>query len=221
MRVGAATMKQGLQLRIGHQLSMTPQLQQAIKLLQLSSLDLHLEIQQALYSNPMLELAEEIDQANDADNKDDLPEPLSKNQDDVEWSSEIPDELPVDAQWEDIYTDTAPATPGNSSTSNTTSNSTESRNLDEFHSATESLQDHLLWQLNLTPVSDVDRVIASTIIDNISDSGFMETPIEELWESIYASSESQNTESQTTLQEDSITLDEVIAVLHPASRPSI
>ena len=56
-------MKQGLQLRIGHQLSMTPQLQQAIKLLQLSSVDLHLEIQQALYSNPMLELAEEMEQS--------------------------------------------------------------------------------------------------------------------------------------------------------------
>ena len=54
-------MKQGLQLKIGHQLSMTPQLQQAIKLLQLSSTDLRLEIQQTLYSNPMLELAEEID----------------------------------------------------------------------------------------------------------------------------------------------------------------
>ena len=52
-------MKQSLQLKLGQQLTMTPQLQQAIKLLQLSTLDLQQEIQQALDSNPMLEIAEE------------------------------------------------------------------------------------------------------------------------------------------------------------------
>lgn len=52
-------MKTSLQLKIGHQLTMTPQLQQAIRLLQLSSLELHQEIQQNLYDNPLLELSEE------------------------------------------------------------------------------------------------------------------------------------------------------------------
>ena len=52
-------MKQGLQLKIGQQLTMTPQLQQAIRLLQLSTLDLQQEIQQALQENPMLEVEEE------------------------------------------------------------------------------------------------------------------------------------------------------------------
>ena len=51
-------MKQSLQLRLGQQLTMTPQLQQAIRLLQLSTLDLQMEIQQALESNPMLEMEE-------------------------------------------------------------------------------------------------------------------------------------------------------------------
>ena len=54
-------MKQGLHLKLGHQLSMTPQLQQAIKLLQLSALELQQEIQQVLCSNPLLELADEIE----------------------------------------------------------------------------------------------------------------------------------------------------------------
>jgi len=49
-------MKQSLQLKMGQHLTMTPQLQQAIKLLQLSALDLHLEIQQTLYANPLLSL---------------------------------------------------------------------------------------------------------------------------------------------------------------------
>lgn len=51
-------MRQSLQLRLGQQLTMTPQLQQAIRLLQLSTLDLQLEIQEALESNPLLELDE-------------------------------------------------------------------------------------------------------------------------------------------------------------------
>ena len=54
-------MKQSLQLRMGQQLSMTPQLQQAIKLLQLSTLDLQQEIQQVLDSNMMIEVTEEED----------------------------------------------------------------------------------------------------------------------------------------------------------------
>ena len=52
-------MKQSLQLKLGQQLTMTPQLQQAIRLLQLSTMDLQQEIQQAIDSNPMLEVADE------------------------------------------------------------------------------------------------------------------------------------------------------------------
>lgn len=209
-------MKQGLQLKIGHQLSMTPQLQQAIKLLQLSSTDLRLEIQQTLYSNPMLELAEEIDLDLDANSDahtevndfEDPPEATSKSKDDIEWNSEIPDELAVDAQWEDIYTNTSTANLTNSKPNSSSSGSSDTRDFEEFHTLTESLQDHLLWQLNLTTLSEVDRVIATTIIDNISDNGFLITPIEALWESIYADVDgSPPTES-------SIELDEVRAVLH-------
>ena len=56
-------MKQSLQLKLGQQLTMTPQLQQAIRLLQLSTLDLQQEIQEALESNPMLEVEEGFDSA--------------------------------------------------------------------------------------------------------------------------------------------------------------
>src|SRR5690242_18356198 len=54
-------MKQSLQIKFSQQLTMTPQLQQAIKLLQLPSLELQNEIQQALESNPMLEIEEELE----------------------------------------------------------------------------------------------------------------------------------------------------------------
>ncbi|OUS01240.1 RNA polymerase factor sigma-54 [Gammaproteobacteria bacterium 54_18_T64] len=170
-------MKQSLQLRMGQQLSMTPQLQQAIKLLQLSSLDLHLEIQQTLYSNPLLELAEEIEPEPEEVSNEQLANEVADNGDTPdEWSKEIPNELPVDAQWDDIY----PAAPSASAAAP----SSDNRDFESYHSVTESLQDHLLWQLNLTPMSDLDRLIATTLIDNIDDNGFLETSIEELWQSL-------------------------------------
>ena len=60
-------MKTSLQIKMGQQLTMTPQLQQAIRLLQLSTLDLQQEIQEALDSNPMLE-SEEFDDNSDSGN---------------------------------------------------------------------------------------------------------------------------------------------------------
>ena len=103
-------MKQSLQLKVGQQLTMTPQLQQAIRLLQLSTLDLQQEIQSALDSNPLLELEEENDtpeqdsniQSKSSDTKNDSSsnenEPTASDAD-SEWAerSEIPD-LDVRAQ---------------------------------------------------------------------------------------------------------------------------
>ena len=99
-------MKQSLQLRLGQKLTMTPQLQQAIKLLQLSTLDMQQEIQQALDSNYMLEVENE-------DEADDLQKPV-ENSDSISKEDEgdlmtshgsedvLPDELPIDTTWADI-----------------------------------------------------------------------------------------------------------------------
>src|SRR5690606_26059745 len=95
-------MRQTLQLKIGQQLTMTPQLQQAIKLLQLSSLDLQLEIQQALYSNPLLELVEEFDGPEADSSAESSADDAQMSSDDWE-NAAIPEELPVDAKWDDIY----------------------------------------------------------------------------------------------------------------------
>lgn len=203
-------MKQSLQLRMGQQLSMTPQLQQAIKLLQLSSLDLQLEIQQTLYSNPLLELADEVEQAPEDVSNEELSNQLSDNGDTPdEWSKEIPNELPVDAQWDDIY----PAAP--SAVINNSSG--DQQDFESYHSVTESLQDHLIWQLNLTPMSDLDRLIATTLIDNIDPNGFLETPIKEIWESLALSLNDEipkQTVDEFGADDDTLDLEEVLAVLH-------
>lgn len=181
------SMRQSLQLKIGQQLTMTPQLQQAIKLLQLSSLDLHQEIQQALYSNPLLELSDELEQAEPPAETAPGEDPMTAEK---SWDENpIPEDLPVDARWDDIY----PASPGASQSSG------ESRDFESFHTVTESLQDHLRWQLNLTPMSDVDRYIAESIIDGINSVGFLDSSPEDLHES---------------MADQGIDLDEVYAVLH-------
>jgi len=99
-------MKQSLQLRMGQHLAMTPQLQQAIKLLQLSSLDLQHEIQEALDSNMMLEIAEEeptgphaAERAGDTTPTVDLQ---YRELPDLDAPADIPSELAVDVSWDEL-----------------------------------------------------------------------------------------------------------------------
>lgn len=148
-------MKQSLQLSIGQNLTLTPQLQQAIKLLQLSTIDLQQEIQQIVESNPMLE-------ATPVEDKDDSSTDVRKDHD--EFS---------DFQWSQLYTATK-----------STHFDDNDYNLENLHCTTTNLQDHLRWQLALSPMSDVDRVIAATLIDAINDDGFLTTSPEELHSSL-------------------------------------
>ncbi|MBB2495495.1 RNA polymerase factor sigma-54 [Aquipseudomonas ullengensis] len=182
-------MKPSLVLKMGQQLTMTPQLQQAIRLLQLSTLDLQQEIQEALESNPMLERQEE---GEDFDNTDPLadapeqstqaaPEPTYQETnssvdslEDGEWNERIPSELPVDTAWEDVYQTSASSLP---------SNDDDEWDFTTRTSAGESLQSHLLWQLNLVPMSDTDKLIGVTIIDCINNQGYLEESIEEIVDS--------------------------------------
>ena len=103
-------MKQSLSLKLGQQLTMTPQLQQAIRLLQLSTLDLRQEIQQAIESNPMLELVEDGDDDAPSESNDeevaaaDSAEEFRELAGDGDVAAEqMPEELPVDSSWDDAY----------------------------------------------------------------------------------------------------------------------
>ncbi|VAW78847.1 RNA polymerase sigma-54 factor RpoN, partial [hydrothermal vent metagenome] len=156
-------MKQTLQLRLGQHLTMTPQLQQAIRLLQLSTLELETEVQGILDSNLMLEREEneaptesEAGSATAAQETkgDTNSDTLDVSETEVGTNTEnLPEDLPVDTQWEDTYdmgatTYSAPAEGDN-------------RDYFETHAGdSESLQEHLSWQLDLTPFSDEDHVIA-------------------------------------------------------------
>lgn len=206
-------MKQSLQLKLGQQLTMTPQLQQAIRLLQLSTLDLQQEIQQALDSNPMLEVQEGNDEGaaaetaeggessseSNADQRaqsDDQPEwkneSSAESPVDADWEKGLPTELPVDSNWEDVYQAPVIST---YSAPDSGDSEYEIRN-----GSDESLHEHMLWQLNLTRFSDLDRAIAMAILDATDDNGRLTISIDEVWQSFEAELE--------------IEQDEVLAVLH-------
>jgi RNA polymerase sigma-54 factor len=218
-------MKISLQLKLGQQLTMTPQLQQAIRLLQLSTLDLQQEIHQALESNPMLEVDESFESGSSADADFDseggefFEKPVSTTQetdqpdyeqaqelyrelpstdnsyesseDSASWDESIPDQLPVDTNWDDVYQ--------NSYSTGSPSQDSDS-DFESRDSASETLQDHLNWQLNLTNMSDTDRLIAMAIIDAVDSDGRLSVSLESIVEGL-----------QEHLDIDE---DEVVAVLH-------
>ncbi|MDE0458554.1 MAG: RNA polymerase factor sigma-54 [Chromatiales bacterium] len=156
-------MKQSLQLRLSQQLAMTPRLQQAIRLLQLSTMELHTEVQEALDSNLMLELDED-DAAAVGPETEIAP-------------ADIPRELPVDSVWEDIY-DSVPLG-GAASTGEF-----DGTDLVAHRAQTESLKDRLLWQVSLMRLCDTDRVIAAALVDAVDDDGYLTLTLEDIRHSL-------------------------------------
>ena len=189
-------LKPSIQLRFGQSLSMTPQLQQAIKLLQLSSVELQQEIQQLFETNPMLEKDEGNDIQADADNNDvenDSNDGLVEDQEIPEQQEQISDELVVDSSWEDVYQEP-----------NIYSESPQEAKTDIYENQavhSSSLREHLQQQLDLLHLSDTDRVIGMTLIDEIDNDGYLVDSVESIFKDL-----------QESLPE--LECDEVIAVLH-------
>lgn len=184
-------MKQGLQLRLSQQLAMTPQLQQAIRLLQLSTLELQQELQQALESNPLLE---QIDTHEEIDTRETQDSETLDTADALE-QKEMPEELPLDASWDTIYTAGTPSG---------TSGDYIDDELPVYQGeTTQTLQDYLMWQVELTPFSDTDRAIATSIVDAVDDTGYLTVPLEDILES---------------MGDEEIDIDEVKAVLKRIQR---
>jgi RNA polymerase sigma-54 factor len=200
-------LKPSIQLRIGQQLTMTPQLQQAIRLLQLSTLELQAEIQQNFESNPMLETVddeaeletgEETAASGETLEPESVQEPVGNGEDSLTDVPVPAAELPVDSSWDDIYD--APNPYGGAPDEG-------GRDLFENQSgAQESLREHLLWQMRLTPMSDIDRAIAMVIIDAIDDDGYLTEPLESIHTNLAMDFDTE------------LEYDEVEAVLHLVQR---
>ena len=158
-------MKLSLHLKLGQQLTMTPRLQQAIRMLQLSTVDLQQEIQDALDSNPMLESDDGQDSGDGDAGLIDLSAPEPESPEMTEWSESIPQELSVDSRWDDEYS-SLPAR-------------------DDYDplarsAKVESLQDHLEWQLDMMPMGDRERLIGLAIIESVNPDGYLTCSLADL-----------------------------------------
>jgi RNA polymerase sigma-54 factor len=200
-------MKQSLQLRIGQSLTMTPQLQQAIKLLQLSSLELQAEIQQTLDANPLLDQDDNFGEITvvDFDKMRDNEDATNFTVDESSIAENraeqrLPDELAIDASWDSIYDGRGGASSGSSQ------QSADSRDLFENQAGTEdSLTKHLVWQLDCSHLSEIDHDIGLAIIDAIDDNGYLTETIEDIHLGL-------------TREHEALGLDEVVAVQHLVQR---
>jgi RNA polymerase sigma-54 factor len=159
-------------LSLAQQLIMTPQLQQAIKLLQLSRLELLDAIYEEMETNPALEeaAAEEGDDKSSAeDAKDDSPEGEAdvpevtveeRARDDVDWESYLSE---YNTGWAEPAPEQREAPP-----------------LENIFSAKTNLYSHLLWQLNLSSLNEEQKHIGEYLIGNLDEDGYLHTPLEEI-----------------------------------------
>ncbi|WP_201615468.1 RNA polymerase factor sigma-54 [Psychrobacter urativorans] len=206
------SMSFGLAATLNTSQKLTPQMQQAIKLLQLSSLELAQEVQIKLDSNPLLERIED-DEADD--HNDDLSvektEPLTLEMWNSNAQADVKTNTSSDADYDDISSDSldrlqqtninndAVDNDGSldsnfgsdsfdSDSFNTQAFSSAARvdsdELDSYQGSTSaSIQDHVRWQLNFKHLSDIDMLIANYLMDSMDDMGFVQLDIDELLQS--------------------------------------
>lgn len=172
---------------------MTPQMQQAIKLLQLSSIDLQQAIQTTLEINPLLEAyepenASEDDSAESNLSPEDFREQDSVASEEGSWESLLYPEFSVRSQAQQNFDKPA-------------------FDIENHREKDASLKDHLLWQMGLAPLSARDRAIANFVIDAINDEGYLIASLEELQKNI-------NQQALTDELEDPVEIKEIEIVLH-------
>jgi RNA polymerase sigma-54 factor len=177
-------MKQTLQLRVSQHLALTPQLQQSIRLLQLSTLELHQELEQMLSDNPLLErLDDPLDHSvrllSDGAISTAPSSPSTSTDSDGEARTDAPDELSGAGSNEDA----APAGDADWSFDDVarTSKAPEDDNARpqlEAHETT--LREHLLEQLSVTVDNRRDRALVELLIDALDDNGYLEESLGEI-----------------------------------------
>ncbi|MEP6933257.1 MAG: RNA polymerase factor sigma-54 [Nitrospirota bacterium] len=175
-------MKLRLDLRLSQKLIMTPQLQQAIKLLQLSRLELQQSLTQHLMENPLLEElptdAEDNEAASPEEKAEDEAASAGNEPSNAEESTpeerDTPDEASA-AGWEEYFSDRRVG-----------GSEFQSPSQDEFPSYEQtmakatSLEDHLLWQLSFSGLSDREKEIGRLIIGNLDDDGYLRMSLAEM-----------------------------------------
>ncbi|QVL46308.1 MAG: RNA polymerase factor sigma-54 [Methylophilaceae bacterium] len=219
-------MKQSLQLKISQNLALTPQLQQSIRLLQLSTLELNQELEMILQDNPLLELVEGDDElSGDEHSGDESTNQLSKetnndhpideheaNGDDHHANEETHDagaqepltEAPLSendfkqSDFDEDYEEYGSASPWDEG-----SRQHSDEDDDDFtrqETVVTSLRNHLLDQIKLLTLSDRDQRIMLLLIDSINENGYLESSLEDIMNSLPDELEIEFVELETALK---------------------
>ena len=167
-----AGMKPALQFRLHQQLTLTPQLQQAIRLLQLSQLELEAELRQIAESNPLLEFAEEAEDEEAVDTAQAESEYLSAESVTANSGNEH-DNNDGANDWADGGGVAESPIDFSSSSASSGSNSRHDEDFEPQNAAPETLQQHLLWQLNLASFNPRQHLIATVLIDALNTAGYL------------------------------------------------
>jgi RNA polymerase sigma-54 factor len=160
----------------------TPMLQQAIKLLQLSRLELAQAVHQEMIENPILEEILEEEEELEQKPEDPSLDSLGQTQEDTTPSEKESDPLEYEQDWDNYIQD-------NLSQGSSADNYTERPSIEATYKKEPTLADHLMWQLNLSVNEDLDKFIGSSIIGNIQNDGYFISEVREIAEISHASVE--------------------------------
>ena len=163
-------MKPSLQLKLGQQLTMTPQLQQAIRLLQMPALELQAHIREQLESNVMLEPVDEYEATGQFEALEPHPMPEEDRAD-----AQPQPEIAVAVEAEVIEETWSERSPGSDSWRDD-----DERAAEVADDAQLSLQDHLVGQLEYANLAPRDLAIARAIVDAINDDGYVTDSFEDI-----------------------------------------
>lgn len=171
-------MKQTLQLKLSQHLALTPQLQQSIRLLQLSTLELNQEIEQFLQDNPLLEREESAEDIQMVPLAGELP--VSTPAQEAAQEERVANETAADqgtASDDELSWGVELGTSGG-----TPRDENDDSDFGDIQAATTSLRDHLLGQLALIQLSDRDRAMVAFLIEALDDDGYLAQPLTDLIE---------------------------------------
>jgi len=178
-------MKLRLDLRLSQKLIMTPQLQQAIKLLQLSRLELQQSLAQHLMDNPLLDELPEETEDNESATEEEQAEEAAASASTTTETSQTEESTPEErdnadevsaAGWEEYFGSDRRTGAGESQSSS----SDDFPSYEQTVAKTASLEDHLSWQLSLSGLSDREKAIGRLLIGNLDDDGYLRTPLSEI-----------------------------------------
>lgn len=176
-------MKPALQLKLSQHLALTPQLQQSIKLLQLSTIEMQQEIERYLLENPMLERedegpesfanAQQFDSPRNEESRSESSEEREPREEREAEPPSSPSEVDDDRWASDAGTFTGAGR-----------DEDDDSDSQDIHAANVSLREHLGWQLGMTQLNERDRSLVRFLIEALDDDGYLSASLQELWETL-------------------------------------